>query len=215
MALKQIGNKKSLSDRAYEVLKEAIITGTFQQGQILTEEQLANELAISRTPVRSAVKRLEYEGLVEISSSKNIIVSMITEKDIEDALAARQLVEVEVCGLVAESITKSQCRELYNLVELQKKAYAGGKTSELIEYETMFHSKIGEYCGNVWYEKMLESIAVLQKRVLMLGIRLENNWERAFEEHYELVQVLESHDVKKARELMAVHIGHGQPVLNK
>ena len=49
----------------------------------------------------------------------------------------------------------------------------------------------------------------------MLGIRLENNWERAFEEHYELVQVLDSHDAKKARELMAVHIGHGQPVLNK
>ena len=215
MALRQIGNKKSLSDRAYEVLKEAIITGGFQQGQIITEEQLANELAISRTPVRSAVKRLEYEGLVEISTSKNIIVSMITEKDIEDALAARQLVEVEVCGLVAESITKSQCRELYNLVELQKKAYAGGKTSELIEYETMFHSKIGEYCGNIWYEKMLDSISVLQKRVLMLGIRLENNWERAFEEHYELVQVLDSHDAKKARELMAVHIGHGQPVLNK
>ena len=215
MALRQIGNKKSLSDRAYEVLKEAIITGGFQQGQIITEEQLANELAISRTPVRSAVKRLEYEGLVEISTSKNIIVSMITEKDIEDALAARQLVEVEVCGLVAESITKSQCRELYNLVELQKKAYAGGKTSELIEYETMFHSKIGEYCGNIWYEKMLDSISVLQKRVLMLGIRLENNWERAFEEHYELVQVLDSPNAEKARELMAVHIGHGQPVLNK
>ena len=75
MALKQIGNKKSLSQRAYEILKEAIVTGEFLQGQILTEEQLAQELAISRTPVRSAVKQLEYEGLLEINSSRSIVVA--------------------------------------------------------------------------------------------------------------------------------------------
>ena len=71
MPLKKIGNKKSLSERAYEILKQAIVTGEFRQGQLLTEEQLAQELAISRTPVRSAVKQLEYEGLVEVNTSRN------------------------------------------------------------------------------------------------------------------------------------------------
>ena len=132
MPLKQIGNKKSLSQRAYEILKEAIVTGEFLQGQILTEEQLAQELAISRTPVRSAVKQLEYEGLVEINSSRSIVVAKITEKDIKDAVQARNLVEVEVAGILAESASKEQCEELRKIIQLQKESFLNHKNIDLI-----------------------------------------------------------------------------------
>ena len=213
MALKQIGNKKSLSQRAYEILKEAIVTGEFLQGQILTEEQLAQELAISRTPVRSAVKQLEYEGLVEINSSRSIVVAKITKKDIKDAVQARNLVEVEVAWILAESATKEQCEELRKIIQLQKESFLNHKNIDLIEYECLFHTKIGQFCGNIWFEKLLTNIALLQKRVLILGGKFENNWEEAIEEHLKITELLENHDTSGVKELMAVHIKNGQPVL--
>ncbi len=213
MPLKKIGNKKSLSERAYEILKQAIVTGEFRQGQLLTEEQLAQELAISRTPVRSAVKQLEYEGLVEVNTSRNIIVAEITEKDIKDAVQARELVEVEVAGMVAETATEEECGELRTIIQMQKEALRNLRKIDLIEYECQFHIKIGEFCGNIWFEKLISSISLLQKRVLILGSELENNWEQALDEHVEIVDLLEKHDKKKVKELMAVHIKNGQPIL--
>ena len=104
-ALKQIGNKMSLSDRAYEEIKQAIINGDIRQGEILTEEQLSADLGISRTPVRSAIKKLEFDDLVSINSSRNAVVVEITEKDKTDAFFARKLIEVEEAGILAEKIT--------------------------------------------------------------------------------------------------------------
>ncbi|WP_418540851.1 GntR family transcriptional regulator [Massilistercora timonensis] len=213
MPLTQIGNKKSLSERAYESIKDAIVTGEFQPGQILTEEQLAGELAISRTPVRTAVKQLEYEGLVEVNPSRNIIVAKITEKDIQDAVEARRLVEVEVAGMVAKTADEDQCRELREIVRLQEKSFQEQKTAELIEYECLFHTRIGQFCGNIWFEKLITSISLLQKRVLILGGKLENNWEQAFQEHRNIIDLMESHQEDQVRKLMSVHIQHGQPVL--
>ena len=189
------------------------MTGEFRQGQILTEEQLAKELAISRTPVRSAVKQLEYEGLVEVNPSRNIIVAKITEKDIKDAVQARELVEVEVAGMVAETADEGQCRELKTIIQLQKEALKNHNKIDLIEYECQFHIKIGEFCGNIWFQKLIASISLLQKRVLILGSELENNWEQALDEHMEIVELLEKHDKSKVKELMAIHIKNGQPIL--
>ncbi|MCB6200682.1 GntR family transcriptional regulator [Extibacter muris] len=211
MKLKQIGNKKSLTEQAYEVLKEAIISGEFQQGQILTEEQLANELAISRTPVRAAVKQLEFENLVEVNPSRNIIVATITEKDIEDAVQARSLVEVEVAGMLAETATKEQCEQLRKIVSRQMEAVKANDYLSFLEHECEFHSKIGEYCGNVWYEKLLRSISILQRRVLTLAGHLEDDWEFAAGEHSEIVNYLEQHQKEEVRTLMNKHIRNGQP----
>lgn len=213
MALKQIGNKKSLSEQAYEVLKEAIVSGQFQQGQVLTEEQLANELAISRTPVRAAVKQLEFENLVEVNRSKNIIVATVTEKDLKDAIQARSLIEVEVAGLLAETASKEQCDDLRAIIKQQKEATKRKDYIGFLESECAFHSKLGEYSGNVWYEKLLSSISILQRRVLTLAGHLEDDWEDAVEDHERIVDCLERHQKDEVCKLMHQHIRDGQPII--
>lgn len=206
MGMRQIGNKKSLSEQAYEVLKEAIITGELKPGQILIEEQLASQLVISRTPVRSAVRRLEADSLVEITPSKNIVVASITQKEIQDAQQARQLVEVEAVGMLAETITKEQCQELEEVILKQRDSMARKEYLEFMEYEYQFHVKIGKFCGNVWYEKMLESISLLQRRVLILTWHLEKDWDYVIDEHAQILEALRSHDKEKSRKAMQFHI---------
>lgn len=206
MGMRQIGNKKSLSEQAYEVLKEAIITGELRPGQILIEEQLASQLVISRTPVRSAVRRLEADNLVEITPSKNIVVASITQKEIQDAQQARQLVEVEAVGMLAETITKEQCQELEEVIQKQRDSMARKEYLEFMEYEYQFHVKIGKFCGNVWYGKMLESISLLQRRVLILTWHLEKDWDYVIDEHTQILDALRSHDREKSRKAMQLHI---------
>ncbi|MCI6467960.1 MAG: GntR family transcriptional regulator [Faecalicatena sp.] len=206
MGMRQIGSKKSLSEQAYEVLKEAIITGELRPGQILIEEQLANQLVISRTPVRSAVRRLEADNLVEITPSKNIVVASISEKEIQDASQARQLVEVEAVGILAETITEEQCGELEAIIQRQKDAMTRKEYLEFMEYEYQFHVKIGEFCGNIWYGKMLESISLLQRRVLILTWHLEKDWDYVIDEHTQILEALRSHDKEKSRKAMQFHI---------
>lgn len=68
--LPKIGEKLSLSDKAYKVIKEAILNNDLKPREILSEEALATKLGISRTPLRTALKRLEFEKLVNVNSTK-------------------------------------------------------------------------------------------------------------------------------------------------
>ena len=74
-----IKRNPTLADRAYEIIKEAIIANELKPGQVLTEEGLAEKLQISRTPIKSALLRLVYEEIAEYNGSKNVVVSDITE----------------------------------------------------------------------------------------------------------------------------------------
>ena len=204
--MKKIGNDKSLSQRAYEVLKQAIITGELRPGQILIEDQLAKDLGISRTPVRSAIRRLEADYLLDITPSKNIVVATITQKDIHDASQARQLVEVEAAGLLAETITDDQYRQLEDIIKLQKEALNQKAYSDFLDYEYQFHVKIGEFCGNMWYAKLVDNISLLQRRVLILTWHLEADWSYAVDEHMQILEAMKRHNKEASRDAMREHI---------
>lgn len=97
--LPRIGAEVSLTQRANEVLREAILSNAFRPGQVLSEETLAAELAISRTPVRAALKRLEFEHMVVLNPSKNIVVADISRSDLRDVTTARQaLADEDIAG---------------------------------------------------------------------------------------------------------------------
>ena len=83
----------SLSEQAYQIIKEAIITNSIKAGEILTEEQLASQLNISRTPIRTALKQLVLEHLAEVNENKNVVVSNITEDDVKNVCAVRKALE--------------------------------------------------------------------------------------------------------------------------
>ena len=214
-ALKQIGNKMSLSDRAYEEIKRAIINGDIRQGEILTEEQLSNALGISRTPVRSAIKKVEFDDLVSINSSRNVVVVEITEKDKQDAFMARRLIEVEEAGILAEKITEEQYEALVQIVEKQKQFLALKSYSEFLDQEYEFHVKISEFCDNAWFYKMIKNIALLQRRILILSGHLERDWSGAIKEHETILEAFKKHDKEAAKQAMETHIVYVSERLEK
>ena len=101
-----LDNYKPLRDVVFENLREAILEGKLEPGQRLMEVQLAEQLGVSRTPVREAIRKLELEGLVVMLPRKGAYVADVSLKDIIDVLDIRSPVEGLAAYLAADRITE-------------------------------------------------------------------------------------------------------------
>lgn len=206
--LPQIGRKTSLTEKAYETIKDAIMTDVFKPGELLIEEKLAEQLAISRTPLRSALRRLSYEHLVEINSSRNVIVANISEKDVEDITTVREVLEPLAVKQLQFNISDAQVKKLKKIVKDQKKASDEDNYEELIKMEYEFHVSIGEFTGNKWLYDMIKYINTIIQRHLILSGSLNRHKEVAIKEHETIVSQIEKMDYIKAEASMKLHISN-------
>lgn len=204
--LPQIGNKVSLAQRAYEIIRDAIITNKFKPGQMLIEENLARELAISRTPVRSALKMLAREHLIITNSSRNVIVAEVTRKDIKDVMDVRKPLESLAAGIAASKMNPAGIMQLEAIVESQMGAMSQNDTYGFIHNEYRFHTFIGNCTGNPWLCEMIEDMNTVVRRHLILSSNLESVWEKVPEEHGRIIEAIELCDAARAEMLMTGHI---------
>ena len=110
-----------LRDVVFQTLRRAIITGEIAPGERLMEISLANQLGVSRTPVREAIRKLELEGLVVMIPRKGAQVAKITEDDLRDVIEIRSALEEFATTLACERITEEQKDELTKVHEAFKK----------------------------------------------------------------------------------------------
>ena len=109
----------SLADQIFERLESDILTGIYPRGSVLTELTLSEDLGVSRTPIREAVRRLEQEHLVE-ATSKGVVVLSITQQDAMIIYDIRIHAEGLAARACAENITDEQLKELKDLLDLQE-----------------------------------------------------------------------------------------------
>ena len=94
--MKKLNNigARTLREKAYQSIKESVLTNTFMPGESLSTDLLAESLGISHTPIREAVVRLADEGILDYEPNKKLRVSEITEKDVKQVYEVRRLLEV-------------------------------------------------------------------------------------------------------------------------
>ena len=102
----------SLRAKVFKEIEKAILDGIFSPGDNLIEQKLSNELGVSRTPVREALRQLELEGLVETIPNKGAVVIGVTQKDIDDIYTIRMHIEGLAAGWAATNITDEELQEL-------------------------------------------------------------------------------------------------------
>ena len=108
---------KPLRDVVFENLREAIVEGRLKPGQRLMEVQLAEQLGVSRTPVREAIRKLELEGLVVMLPRKGAYVANMSLKDLKDVLEIRASLEGLAASLAAERISDEDIKKLEFIIE--------------------------------------------------------------------------------------------------
>ncbi|URZ02327.1 GntR family transcriptional regulator [Clostridium felsineum] len=206
--LPEIGTKISLTDKAYEIIKDAIMTNVFKPGEILIEEKLAEQLAISRTPLRTALRKLAYDHLVEINSSRNVIVSNIGQKDVEEITVVREVLEPLAVKELENNMKQDEIKKLEDILYTQKKAAKENNYEDLIKMEYEFHVCIGEFTKNKWLYGMIKDINTIVQRYLILSGSLNKYKEIAIEEHEIIISQLKEKQYEKAEASMKLHISN-------
>ena len=131
----------SLADQVFERLENDIIQGVYQKGEILTELKLVDQLGVSRTPIREALRRLEQERLIA-DSGKGSVVLGITEDDLVDIMNIRQRIEGLAAYYATVNMTEEGRQELAHIVDLQDFYYSKGDAERLRKTDYELHSVI-------------------------------------------------------------------------
>ncbi len=195
----------SLADQVFEKLENDIITGVYARGEILTELKLVEQLGVSRTPIREALRRLEQERLIK-DSGKGSVVLGITLIDLMDIMDIRQSVEALAAYYAAQNVTDEHLEELRHIVQLQDYYSKNRDLEHLRQLDDRFHDAIYEICGRAVIRDTLLPLHKKTMRYRKISIEDENRLVRSIEEHREIFEAIAARDAERARELTGKHI---------
>ena len=201
-----IQNHKPLRDIVYQELKTQIMTGSIKPGTRIMEVEIAEEMGVSRTPIREAIRKLEKEGFVTIEPRKGVYAADLSVYDMVEALEVRQTLEGLAAGLAAERITDEQREALIECTENFNKAVAEENSQDMIHFDTKLHHLIVEASDN---KVLVDMVSRLQELVLRFRYLYFSDFKRSSampEEHKQIVDAVCSGDAEKAREAADIHI---------
>lgn len=205
----------SLADQVFERLEGDILTGKYQRGEIITELRLCNELGVSRTPVREAIRRLEQEHLIE-ETSKGMTVMGITRQDFEDMCAIRLRIEgLAVRGFVAHA-DEEALRELKEAVEFQEFYLSRSDADHLKTMDGRFHEIIYNRCGSAILRDTLSPLHKKVQKFRRQSLAERSRAEKSVAEHRAIYNAIATRDADTAERLMNEHVENAlKSIMNK
>lgn len=195
-----------LRDAVYKTLRQAILRGELKPGERLMEIALAEELGVSRTPIRDAIRKLEQDGLVRMIHRKGAQVANITEKDLTDVLEVRIGLERMAIDKACQMIGREQLDLLEQAAKGFEEAIQGGDLTEMVEADKNFHEIIYSVSGNKCLIEMQANLREQVYRYRMEYLKEENVRKILVEEHGQIVDAIRERDAEKAKNIIYRHI---------
>ena len=199
----------SLADQVFDRLENDIIQGVYAKGEILTELKLVEQLGVSRTPIREALRRLEQERLIE-DAGKGSRVLGITEADLFDIMTIRERVEGVAAYYATMNLTPEGRKELTHLVDLQEFYFEKRDAERLRQVDDQFHDAI---CYMSKRSVIIDTIVPLMRKTRRYRRIAMDDWDRVphtKREHFEIYQAIVSGNAELAEELTSKHISNAK-----
>ena len=207
---------KPLRDVVFETLRDAIIKQVLKPGERLMEIQLADEMGVSRTPVREAIRKLELEGLVVMVPRKGAYVAGVSMKDIHEVYEVRAALEMLAVSLAAERITDEELDALERQVLRESEAEANADEHSLdniIYIDSSFHDIIYQAAHN---QRLVQFVNILQEqlqRFRAASLTRPGRSKTALEEHKQIVEALAERNGELAAKLAKEHIDNAESAM--
>jgi DNA-binding GntR family transcriptional regulator len=196
----------SLVAKAYEEIKEKIITLYFLPGQYLNEAAISGLLQVGRTPVHQALQRLELEGLVEIMPRKGVVVLPDSISEIIKILESRAAVEAELAKAAADRVSTDGGKELLALANATKHLKNGPGIDEFIACDRAFHRKLAEHSGNSVLRDFAQQLHERSIRYWYLHLWQTMDVQATTRQHAAIADAIARHDGERAAAAMREHI---------
>ena len=198
-------NYVSLADRVFDRLERDIISGAYKKGEVLTELRLVEELGVSRTPIREALRRLGQERLIR-ETPKGSVVLGITKRDLEDILMMRVRIEGLVAYYAAQNRTDEQLGEMLHTLELQEYYVSRGDTAQVVEMAARFHDLIYTMSD---HQMLTDALQPMLRKIMKFrreSMDILSRAERSVREHRALYEAIAAGERDRAESLMTHHV---------
>ncbi|WP_455582480.1 GntR family transcriptional regulator [Dysosmobacter sp.] len=198
--MKAIDNQL-IKDRVVAELRRAILYGEYVQGEALYQDKIAEELGVSRMPVREALQILHNEGLVTVNPNKVAYVNEVSSKFLADHFRVRTMLEAEAIRLCCEKC--DHCAALWKHYHDAEKAIREENIPSFNEANQAIHALIWKYADNVVLERILSQL--WNNSILDYGAPADQA-SLSNADHKEMIEAIEQHDVKSAQQLAVRHV---------
>lgn len=200
------GKKTNSEDSVYHKLKTAIRKRYIKQGSQLVEISLAQQLGVSRTPVRSAIKRLEAEGLVNSIPNRGAFVIIPTQQEIKETYQVRMQLELMATQLTTRQIQDDQIEDLRRLVDIEKEVFDNSNPDHYYTANDNLHLKIAELSGNRVLAQYIRELLDRTRIYLVLYDPFYKIEYMPIEEHLAIIDAIASGDAQQACKAVKQHI---------
>ena len=197
-----------LRDVVFQTLREAILRGTIKPGERLMEIQLSQQLGVSRTPVREAIRMLELEGLVNMTPRKGAAVAAISEKSLRDVLEVRCALEELSVRLACERMSWEQFEQLRTANVKFAQVAEGEDITEIAKSDEAFHDIIYYSTDNDKLILLLNQLREQMYRYRIEHIKIKERRSMLIREHQEIIDALRERDSQTAVLVMRRHINN-------
>jgi DNA-binding GntR family transcriptional regulator len=195
--------RRTVAAEAAEFLRQRILAGELRAGQPIRQEQIAQELGVSRIPLREALKQLEAEGFVTIAPHKGAVVSTLSAEEAEELFALRLQLEA---WLLCDAIPRMREADFAHLDAVIDESRTPGNLVRWGELNWQFHESLYRPAGRPLSLRFLKRIHDNLDRYLRLQIAITRDWDRAYRDHQDLVALSREGNVDAALALLRDHI---------
>ena len=202
----------SIADQIFEQLERDILSGKYARGELLTELRLSEELGVSRTPIREAIRRLEQENILE-EAGRGVTVVGISQQDMLDMYEIRMRIEGLAAEWAAKRITDEELGRIRDTLELQRyysEKKNGDYSDQIKNLDSQFHEQVYRACGSRALTDTLLSLHKKMTKFRMASVSKQSRALQSVEEHEAILAALSAHDAAAAGAAMKTHVANAR-----
>lgn len=204
---------KPLRDIVCEAMRQAMVDGVFHPGERLMEIQLAEDLGVSRTPVREAIRKLELEGFVVIIPRRGTYVADISIRDINEVYEIRIALDVLAAGLAAARISSEDFIKLNEYLHEIEECIENNHTDKLVELDVAFHDVLYHASNNKRLVGIISNLREQMTRIRTRSMNYRDRRHETFQEHRKLVAAIADKNVEEAKRIAREHLENAERTL--
>lgn len=206
-------SSKPLGEIVYVALREAIIKNQFKSGERLMETELADEMMVSRTPVREAVRKLQSEGYVVMLPRKGTYVTSLTIQDVNDVFEIRGALESMAAVLASERASDEEINEIKKFIEDEAVLWDSSDLARTIRSDIQFHSLLYRASKNTKIENLINDLREQTQRLRSSTLSRPGRLRFALEEHKQILAAIAARDHDGARNASIAHVERSREVM--
>jgi GntR family transcriptional regulator, gluconate operon transcriptional repressor len=208
VSLQPLEAPRSLAEDAADRIREQILAGGFRQGEHLVEAKIAEQLTISRGPVREAFKLLRAEGLLNEEPRRGTFVVSLSAEDVREIYGLRAALEGRAGRLLARARDAETIATLRSLVDGIDAAVATGDAVTVSRADLAFHEGLCRLCGNSRILEVFDRYVPTLRALLRMDEHVLRSLDEVSDQHRELVDAIASGDEEAAARLLSEHAEH-------